>query len=243
MHFALLCVAFATLTDSFRIVGAYAFGECADAVRRCQYGIDGSSILRTEAVGQRLDPRSWIFSKLLQYSPANRSVESTVRVDETFLSTLELLYNNEDQLRTLLTLLKSDHSPPWLKFMRGYGECVRRDVIFTCVRDRCREYDMNALEYANTIFTENVVGFESFEDPFRFSVMLALKNRYTKTEKVVRVPVKSMSLFDAVFNTVKHYLLVNDMRDAPLLRKLDDLNRGLKTPFREEAAIRLLPRN
>lgn len=200
---------------------------CEDAVRRCQYGTNSSSTLRTEGVGEPLVSDVNGFSQLIRYKHANRSVQGPIKVDTDFLSAVEILYNNEQQLRALLTLIKSEGSPAWVRFVQSYDDCAGRSAIFTCIRSTCREYDLTRLRYVSTIFTENVVGFQLREKPFELHVIIGLWNKYTRSHKTVRVNASHIYMFDAVFNAIKHFLLLHQMGDAPLLKRLDAFNRNI----------------
>lgn len=219
-----------------------AINGCQDSVRRCLYADNNSAVLRTENVGEPLFKDVNGFSQLIRYVYNNNTVRGPITVDRDFLSTVELLYNNEHQLRILLTLLRAGGSPPWLRFMQGYDDCAGRSAVFTCIRGTCREYDLTRLRYVNTIFTENVVGFELRQDPFGVHVIIGALNRYTKAHKAVRVNASHIYMFDAVFNTIKHFLLLHQMGDTPILRRLDTFNGHIKEPYRDKSVTLLRPR-
>ncbi|AAK57161.1 T115 [Tupaiid betaherpesvirus 1] len=217
--------------------------DCFEAVTQC--------LLRPgERPSHRLDedpsrplfPRRWVFSEFLRYRPqTSGNLTGPISIDREFLDALALLYNNEDQLRVLLTLLRSDRAPDWIKLLHGYGDCVSHSTVYTCVADRCREHDLTRLQYTRTLFTEDVLGFE-LRPPFGLSVLVALRNKNTKTESAVRIALDQIALFDAVFNVIKHYLLTHRLHDAPLLRQLNAYHRRLAAPYRESPPPNLLRR-
>ncbi|AKB93302.1 B115 [Murid betaherpesvirus 8] len=143
------------------------------------------------------------FSTLIKYKRAYGGFPSPIKVDDEFLKQLALLYNNENQLRVLLTLLKSKREKDWLSFLNGYNECDYhyKSSIFTCVNDTCTEHNLLKLNYTNDVFAENVIGFDI--SPPSLYVLVLLRNNKTNTEEVIRVPTISMSLFDATYNLVR----------------------------------------
>ncbi|AFK83949.1 B115 [miniopterid betaherpesvirus 1] len=223
------------------VIGYTATG-CASAVKRCQF-INDSNIIRTEGVGETIIKNDRIFSQLIRYTPERRHIQTPIEVNEDFLSSLELLYNNDNQLRVLLSLMRSDFPHPWIKLMRGYGSCADYSIIFTCVNDVCQEHDLSKLQYASSIFTEDVIGFELKHNPFSLTVLLAVRNKSTKTNKVITIPASNIGLFNALFNSVKYFFIIHNMRDAPLLRKFTEYFLALDKPYRERPIANLLIRS
>lgn len=221
--------------------------QCLRAVTRCVYIDDvkrgsgaptnSSPIFGTEEIGQALDPMPGAYSNLIRYRETNGSIPATVPIDEEFLSTVELLYNNKQQLRVLLTLMNSDRSPQWLTVMRGYNQCDGRKNLFTCTDGRCIEYSLDKLRYESTILTEDVLGFSFTHHPDDVTVILAIRNSYTRTSKAVRVNAGGTALFDALFNTVKYYFLVNQLTDVPLLHYLEYLKDSLRQDYDHESGL------
>lgn len=183
------------------------------------------------------------YSSLLRYAPRQGTVNGVIRVDEQFLSAVELLYNNEEQIRVLLTLLRSDQAPAWMRLMRGYEDCVTDTSVFTCVQNRCREADLAALPYENTIFTEDVMGFEITSNPFSMSVILRARNAYTGADRAIRLPRVHIGLFDALFNIVRQFFLDRRVTDAPIIRKLASTNRDINSQYREKLSLSALVRS
>ncbi|AEV80803.1 envelope glycoprotein L [Aotine betaherpesvirus 1] len=213
--------------------------ECVTLVRQC---ISGESVLNTTLNGTNYDPLvkpttdDGMLSQLIRY---NQSTVSTVRgkinVDEQFIDQLALLHNNTKQLRVLLSLLQSDSAPLWMRAMSGYGSCGQESAIYTCYEDVCRGYDLSNLTYVNTIFTENVLGFEYLPSS-RFSVLLVIRNEGSKLNRPIRIPVNmrtGLSLFYAVYNAVKGFFAENQLQ-SPLIDRLDkyyhDLDEAYKLP-------------
>ncbi|AAM00745.1 envelope glycoprotein L [Panine betaherpesvirus 2] len=160
-----------------------------------------------------------------------------VTVDDGFLESLLMLYNNPSQLRALLTLINSDAAPRWMALLRGYGQCGDGSPsIYTCVDDLCRGYDLTQLKYVRTVFSEHVLGFE-LVPPFYFNALLAVRNEATRTSRAVRVPVSTarspggITLFYQLYNLVKEFCLRHGL-NPPLLQRLDkyyaDLPAALK---------------
>lgn len=232
------------LAAGYRLLLCRANYSCVDAVRRCQYTPDNTTRIRTESVGTPMadNVSRHSFSQLLRYEPKDRVVSGPIAVNDAFLTSIELLYNNSDQLRTLLTLLRSDAPQPWIKFMRGYSSCTKHSIIFTCYRDICEEHDLTKLSYVPNIFAEDIVGFE-MRVPFNMSVIVAARNRFSKTVAPIRIPVNSIGLFNAVFNAVKYFFRSNGMRDAPVLRHLDEYRKSLSSPYRERPSYNYIDRS
>lgn len=227
----------ATVAMSANVTGT----ACDRSVRRCQYGNRngtsnyGTEILRTEPVGHILSPSNSSFSSILRYVPRNGTVRGPIRVDADFLSTVELLYNNDEQLRVLLTLLRSDQAQSWVKYLRGYGVCATHSIILTCVSGHCVEHDLNELPYTNSIFAEDVLGFQLSSQPFGLRVVLAARNRKTKADRALSLRTDSIGLFDAIYNVVIWFFVTRGMHDAPLIQELCAFNRDISRPHREQA--------
>lgn len=216
--------------------------ECVEIASQCQRGaLPFRPIVPVDRV---LDPRRAddTFSQVLRYRHRiGGLVQSPIRVDEDFLHHLQILHNNDDQLRVLLTLLKGDASPDWIRFLTGYSNCGDHSLIFTCINDTCREYDLRRLKYVPTIFTEDVLGLD-LKLPFSLSLLIMLKNRATDTRRVVRVRVDHVALFDTIFNVVKGYFGSADLSEAPLIAKLDEY-RSLLAPPHRATEINILRRS
>lgn len=162
------------------------------------------------------------FSQLIRLRPRNIPPLTALRADDAFLDHVALLYNNENQLRALLTLLSSDTASPWLATLNTYDDCNKRSGrVYTCVEGNCTEHDLKRLQYMPSIFAEDVLGFEISSPRFQLSVLVAVRNRATKTSRAVRVPINNVSVFDALFNSVKHFFVTNGMRDAPILKYMN----------------------
>lgn len=182
------------------------------------------------------------FSTLIKYKRAYGGFPSPIQVDDEFLKQLVLLYNNENQLRVLLTLLKSKREKDWLSFLNGYNECDYhyRSSIFTCVDDTCTEHNLLKLNYTNDVFAENVVGLDI--SPPSLYVLVLLRNNKTNTEEVVRVPTISMSLFDAAYNLVRSITEITGL-GQDLSDTVRDYRKLFPTLFTNNALGKVIPRH
>nr|ADG34192.1 truncated UL115 protein [Human betaherpesvirus 5] len=182
--------------------------ECPELTRRCLLG----EVFQGDKYESWLRPlvnvtgRDGPLSQLIRYRPVTPEAANSVLLDDAFLDTLALLYNNPDQLRALLTLLSSDTAPRWMTVMRGYSECGDGSpAVYTCVDDLCRGYDLTQLSYGRNIFTEHVLGFE-LVPPSLFNVVVAIRNEATRTNRAVRLPVSTaaapegITLFYGLYN-------------------------------------------
>nr|WEG68965.1 envelope glycoprotein L [Mastomys natalensis cytomegalovirus 1]WEG71193.1 envelope glycoprotein L [Mastomys natalensis cytomegalovirus 1] len=142
------------------------------------------------------------FSNLIRFRRRVGMFPTPVEINDNFLEQLTLLYNNADQLRVMLSLMRSHRELDWLYFVNGYTACDKASpFIFTCINDTCTEYNLLRLNYTNDLFSENVIGFDLFP-PFLF-VLVLLRNKSTDTEAVIRIPTDSISLLDATYNLMR----------------------------------------
>ncbi|QQL11511.1 Rh147 [macacine betaherpesvirus 3] len=184
-------------------------------------------------------------SQLLRYTPITKHAASTIPLDDTFMDFVALLHNNRAQLRTLLTLLKSDGAPTWMKIMQGYSECGDTGSIYTCVDNVCRAYDLRYLTYSNSIFTENVLGFD-FGHKGQFAALVVVRHEDIKMHRPVRIPVATradrngLQLFYALYNLVRELLVRHDL-DTALIDRLDkyylDIPDEWKQPLTNNPAL------
>nr|WEG69793.1 envelope glycoprotein L [Mastomys natalensis cytomegalovirus 3]WEG69933.1 envelope glycoprotein L [Mastomys natalensis cytomegalovirus 3]WEG70073.1 envelope glycoprotein L [Mastomys natalensis cytomegalovirus 3]WEG70213.1 envelope glycoprotein L [Mastomys natalensis cytomegalovirus 3]WEG70353.1 envelope glycoprotein L [Mastomys natalensis cytomegalovirus 3] len=177
--------------------------ECNATLYRCREDQNFS----THHNIRPLHPNQIRYSNLIRFVRQPEMLSSPIEINDDFLEQLTLLYNNEDQLRVLLTLLRSKRQKDWLSFLGGYLECdLPHSTIFTCVNDTCTYQNLLELNYTNDIFSENVLGLDV--SPPSLSVLVYLRNNNTNTEAVIRVPTTSMSLLDATYNLM-HTILQN----------------------------------
>lgn len=142
------------------------------------------------------------YSSLIRYRRERGMLRIPLEVTDDFLFQLVLLHNNTEQLRVLLTLLRSLRGEDWMSFLAGYNECGRPNSnIFTCVNDVCTQHDLLDLKYTNDLFAEDVIGLELF--PPAMFILVLLRNKATKTSGVVRLEAETVSLLDATYNLVR----------------------------------------
>ncbi|AGE11578.1 GP115 [Caviid betaherpesvirus 2] len=177
----------------------------------------------------------WKYSELIRYEKPTGDLrhDKLIHVDREFLDIVSLLHNNENQLRTLLTIFRSDSAPPWVKFMRGYSQCLDHPIIYTCVEEKCQQYNLEELPYGKDIFLENVVGFDLGAPPHNMSVLIAVSNTKPKITKVLRITSTSLTLFDALYNTVLTFFRSIGARNVDVVRRLILYQASLSGPHRD----------
>ncbi|AEV80462.1 envelope glycoprotein L [Cercopithecine betaherpesvirus 5] len=176
-------------------------------------------------------------SQLLRFDPSTKHASPTIPLDDTFMDYLTLLHNNPNQLRVLLALLRSDVAPTWMTLMKGYSECGDTGPVYTCINDVCRAYDLRRLTYGQSIFTENVMGFE-FGDQGQFSTVLVLRNPHSKTHRPIRIPVATrakrdgLQLFYALYNFLREFFVRHNL-ETSLVERLDKYYQGIPNEFKQ----------
>ncbi|AEV80958.1 envelope glycoprotein L [Saimiriine betaherpesvirus 4] len=212
---------------------------CVTLVRQC---VAGDSVLNGTQNGTSeplVKPPSddAMLSQLIRYNHSGiTTITSKIPIDDTFIDHLALLHNNTKQLRILLAILRSDTAPAWMKAMSGYGVCGQEAAIYTCYADVCRAYDLTKLTYVNTIFTENVLGFELLPH-FKFAVLLGARNEDSKMGRPIRIPIPKtgIGLFYAIWNVIKGFFTQNELQ-SPLIARLEKYYQDL------DAEYKLLPK-
>lgn len=189
-----------TVTEHIAEVTDSVDGNCTDRLMKCHNG----SVF-TPAYGEgpiHADPSR--YSNLIRFTRShdvNSNLHAPLELDEELIRHLTLLYNNNEQLRVLLTLMRSDRKKDWLTFIGGYGQCDEPDTtVFTCVNNTCSHNDLLSLDYTDDLFTEDVLGLEL--SPPRAFVLVLVRNNHTRERAVLRVPTESMSLLDAAYNLI-----------------------------------------
>lgn len=207
-------------------------GTCLEIYQKCNNGIEFTPLY---ADGP-LRPNTVSYSNLIRFRRQYGSLPSPIEIDDEFLDQLTLLYDNEEQLRVLLTLMRSFREKDWITFLGGYTGCEKSNpFIYTCVNDECNQHNLLKLNYTNDLFSENVIGFD-LSPPFLF-VLVLIRNNRTQTEAVVRVPTNSISILDATYNLLRIVLdlthlgtdlveTLSEYRDLfPTVFSVTDLNR------------------
>lgn len=173
--------------------------RCRENLIICQ---NTSSNFTTMIAEGPIRPKAHHYSSLIRYRQERGMLRVPLEVTDDFLFQLVLLHNNTEQLRVLLTLLRSIRGEDWMSYLAGYNECGHPNSnIFTCVHDVCTQHDLLRLEYTNDLFVEDVIGFELF--PPVMAVLVLLRNKATKTSGVVRLKAETVSLLDATYNLVR----------------------------------------
>lgn len=181
----------------------------------------------------------YMYSNLIRFIRSYKTADPHVplELDEDLLQHLSLLYNNTDQLRVLLTLMRSDREKDWITIFGGYGECDDPEpIVFTCVNNVCSQNNILTLNYTNDPFTEDVLGLE-LSPPNAF-VLVLVRNEQTGEQAVLRVPTESMSLLDATYNLVR-LTLTSSHLDPCLSDTLLAYRRLFPSAFPAVDAVRL----
>ncbi|CCE57272.1 M115 protein [Murid betaherpesvirus 1] len=175
--------------------------QCRDALASCYNGTEFKPLHDDGPI--RPDP--YRFSTMIRFKRSYGELPLPIELNDEFLEQLSLLHNNTDQLRVLLTLMRTSRASDWMSFLGGYTQCdAPKSVVFTCVESVCYEHDLMRLNYTTDLFTENVLGLDV--SPPVLSVLVLLRNNHTKAESVVRVPTSSMSLLDGTYNLLRTIL-------------------------------------
>ncbi|AGT99272.1 glycoprotein L [Suid betaherpesvirus 2] len=184
--------------------------QCVQITRNCSGELDLNELDINEGTENHslVDPKK--ISTIIKYEPPKYLFNIKLLKNSSFLNDSLLLRNNVQQVRTLLTLMKTD-ADTWSQVFRGYELCHGRDVLHTCVGENntCATYNLRTLSYNPSPFTENVVGFELQKTSMNLNltILIMLRNDFNNQSKVVRLPITSVAFFDALFNIIEFYRL------------------------------------
>lgn len=125
--------------------GSAICSRCKENLITCQ---NTSSNFTTIISEGPIRPNAHHYSQLIRYRRERGTLRIPLEVTDDFLFQLVLLHNNTDQLRVLLTLLRSLRGEDWMSYLAGYNECGRpTSNIFTCVHDTCTQHDLLDLKH------------------------------------------------------------------------------------------------
>lgn len=173
-------------------------GTCKEIYYKCQNATEFTPLYDNGP----LRPDPILFSNLIRFKRQYGNLPSPINIDDDFLTQLTLLYDNEEQLRVLLTLLRSYRQKDWMTFLGGYTGCEKSNpFIYTCINNACNQHNLLKLNYTNDLFSENVIGFDLYP-PFLF-VLVLIRNNKTQAEAVIRIPTTSISVLDATYNLIR----------------------------------------
>lgn len=209
--------------------------NCTEQLVKCYNGTTFTPIHSKGPI--HADP--YMYSNLIRFIRSHKTADPHVplELDENLLQHLSLLYNNTDQLRVLLTLMRSDREKDWITIFGGYGECDDPEpIVFTCVNNVCSQNNVLTLNYTNDLFTEDVLGLE-LSPPNAF-VLVLVRNEQTREQTVLRIPTESMSLLDATYNLVR-LTLASSSLDPCLSETLSAYRRLFPSAFPSVDAVRL----
>lgn len=214
--------------------------NCTERLLKCY---NGSVFVPIHGEGP-IRPHPSRYSNLIRYLrkySASPNLHVPIGLNQEFIEHLALLYNNDDQLRVLLTLLRSDQRKDWLTFLGGYGRCDDfRPAVFTCINDTCSHNDLLSLDYTHDIFTEDVVGLEL--SPPKAFVLVLVRNNQTRKRKILRISTESMSLLDATYNLM-HAVLGLTRLDSRLSQTLLAYRHQFPAAFPAAETIKLSTRH
>ena len=206
--------------------------ECIKNILNCT---QSKTLSLLEPIDQAPIPNSDIVSRLLYHTPYI-SRRDQVLIDEDFLETFYLLYNNPNQLHTLLSLIKdSESGHNWLGFLNNFERCLSDNTLLTCRDNVCKSYSYEKLKFTGNIFVENIIGFE-FNIPsnminFNMSILIYLENEETRTQRIVRIDHHGINVFDALLNCLRYFSRYYNF-SFPLIQEMEKYNEVL--PFRSE---------
>ncbi|ANC96580.1 envelope glycoprotein L [macacine betaherpesvirus 9] len=216
--------------------------ECINAIKNCT---QSERPILLEPIDQAPTPNPDVISGLLYYTPYSFD-EYQVLVDEEFLNTFYLLYNNPNQLHVLFSLIKDSKSKSsWLGFLNSFEKCFSDNTIITCRNQVCKTYSYENLKYTPNIFVENIIGFEFYisennlDVSFNSSILIYLQNEETRAKKIVKIMYEGINVFDALLNSMRYFSQKFQFSfDFPLLREMESYNDLL--PFRSEPSNLLI---
>lgn len=229
---------------------------CVAAVRNCNRhdGNTGTPVSLLEPIGQTPAAKPNNLSVLIAHnSTAFPDVKSPIIIDDRFVETFSLLYDNPHQLRVLLTLFKDSNDSNtvnWLRLLHDYKQCFT-DIIYTCSSKNkvCEKHVLSKISYTQNIFVENVIGFDFYHidaedytantklETFNMTISILLHNPESSASRIVRISSENLSLFDAILNMVRFFYIKTKIQ-LDLLMELEAYNTRL--PFRGKAPVLLI---
>lgn len=223
--------------------------QCHGIAMKC---LNSFPFLKTER--SKYEQKYKGYSKLIEYKPRYGLMGDSIIIDEYFTTVLNLFYKSRAQTRIFLTLRQDIRAPTWLKYTHGSTTknplkirennkawtCAIDYDVFLCSKDKNCDLNLSRYPYNETIFTENIVGFEFKLKPPTVNILIRLSNtvridrgrsRGTQTtEHIVRIPLKSPTLLD-LLSTVLHHTFHFDVKDHALIQELNRFRKQAGVPY------------